>query len=189
MTEIERKWCIDSETTLSVIKENPSAIDSRARITQHYIAIDKNGNEVRVRKKHKMHERFAEYTITFKSSGDLSRVENEYQITKDIYQTLIKMSDGRFIKKRRYIIQSETAKDTATSTAPAPLIELDLFEFPRVMTIAEVEFKNVKEANAFVVPKWFGTEVTNDPNYKNKSLATETSDFKLRSYNSNLRKK
>jgi len=36
---------------------------------------------------------------------------------------------------------------------------------------AEVEFKSEDISTAFTAPDWFGKEVTEDPGYKNKSLA------------------
>jgi CYTH domain-containing protein len=37
--------------------------------------------------------------------------------------------------------------------------------------VVETEFSSEEEANAFAVPAWFGTEVTDDPYYTNAMLA------------------
>ena len=36
--------------------------------------------------------------------------------------------------------------------------------------IVEVEFKSLEDANKFIIPAWFGEEVTNNDKYKNKNL-------------------
>jgi adenylate cyclase len=39
------------------------------------------------------------------------------------------------------------------------------------MLSVEVEFKTEEESDQFVIPNWFGKEVTDDEKYKNKNLA------------------
>jgi CYTH domain-containing protein len=53
------------------------------------------------------------------------------------------------------------------------VIELDIFEGNlQGLIIAEVEFKNEKDAEEFVYPAWFrgAVDVTLDHRYKNQSL-------------------
>jgi adenylate cyclase len=38
---------------------------------------------------------------------------------------------------------------------------------------AEIEFESLAAATAFVPPGWLGRDVTDDPRYKNKRLATQ----------------
>ena len=39
------------------------------------------------------------------------------------------------------------------------------------LRVVEVEFKNKSEVDAFIPPQWFGEEVTDNKQYKNKNLA------------------
>ena len=69
--------------------------------------------------------------------------------------------DGRLIEKTRYLI-SLTDKLTA---------ELDVFHGDLApLTLVEVEFESVEEANAFTAPEWFGEDVTNDGRYHNSNM-------------------
>ncbi len=51
-------------------------------------------------------------------------------------------------------------------------MEVDVYhgELAGLVT-AECEFASPEESRRFVPPDWFGREVTNDPAYKNQSLA------------------
>ena len=53
-------------------------------------------------------------------------------------------------------------------------LELDIYHgrLEGLLT-AEVEFASVSAASAFVPPDWLGPDVTDDPRYKNKKLATD----------------
>ena len=51
-------------------------------------------------------------------------------------------------------------------------IELDIFDGELTpLTLAEVEFESVDEANAFVPPEWFGEDVTYSTEYHNSTLS------------------
>ena len=51
-------------------------------------------------------------------------------------------------------------------------IELDIFDGELApLTLAEVEFESVDEANAFVPPEWFGEDVTYSTEYHNSTLS------------------
>ena len=54
------------------------------------------------------------------------------------------------------------------------MLELDVYHgrLEGLLT-AEVEFDAVAAASAFVPPDWLGRDVTDDPRYKNKKLATD----------------
>lgn len=54
----------------------------------------------------------------------------------------------------------------------AHMAELDVFYGSLGgLIMAEVEFDSIEECDAFVPPKWFGREVTDDKRYTNHSLA------------------
>jgi adenylate cyclase len=56
---------------------------------------------------------------------------------------------------------------------PGVTIELDVYhgQLEGLIT-AEIEFASAEAAAAFRPPAWLGREITDDPGYKNKRLAT-----------------
>jgi adenylate cyclase len=148
--EIERKFLSD---------RLPDDLDKypAREIDQGYLAIT-DDVEVRLR-------RYGEQTfLTIKSGGDLARVEEEIEIDARRFEVLWPLTDGRRLEKRRSVIPSG---DGLT-------IELDVYHGSLSgLRVAEVEFDSAAAAEAFAPPAWFGREVTDDPRYKNKRLATE----------------
>jgi adenylate cyclase len=147
--EIERKFLV--EHLPDRLDEQPSR-----EIEQGYLAIT-DDVEVRLR-------RYGEDTfLTVKSSGGESRVEEEFEIEALRFDALWPLTDGRRLEKRRYRIPFG---DDLT-------IELDVYHGRLSgLRTAEVEFDTPAGAEAFVPPEWFGRELTDDPRYKNKRLAT-----------------
>lgn len=147
--EIERKF---------LVGRLPDAFDDQpsAEIEQGYLAIT-DEVEVRVR-------RYGERAfLTVKSSGDQVRVEEEIEIDARRFSALWPLTKGRRIEKRRSRIP----------TADGLTIELDVYHDQLSgLLVAEVEFGSPEAAAAFVPPDWFGRDVTDDPRYKNKRLAT-----------------
>lgn len=144
--EIERKF---------LITELPENLDSYPyhTIEQGYLSTKP---VVRVRKQDD------EYYLTYKSGGLMVREEYNLPLNARSYQHLIKKADGNIITKRRYLIP---LNDYHT-------IELDLFEgkFDGLI-MAEVEFATEEDANAFIPPSWFGTDVTFDKAYHNSTMS------------------
>ena len=100
--------------------------------------------------------------LTYKSSGMMAHLEQEMPLSLEAYKHLREKADGILITKRRYLIPLD---DTHT-------IELDLFHGQlEGVTLAEVEFASVEEANAFVPPDWFGEDVTFDRRYHNSEMS------------------
>ena len=82
-------------------------------------------------------------------------------LTKEAYEQLRPKIEGVLIAKRRYCIPLEPYT-----------IELDVFEEDLAgMILAEVEFPNIDEAEAFCPPEWFVKDVTFSPEYHNSYLA------------------
>ena len=53
-------------------------------------------------------------------------------------------------------------------------IELDIYEgIFKGLIVAEVEFESLDEANLFTPPAWFGEDISNNIEYRNKILATK----------------
>ena len=99
---------------------------------------------------------------TYKSSGMMAHQEYEVSLTLKAYEHLRKKADGILITKRRYMIPLDDAHT----------IELDLFHGQlEGITLAEVEFTSVEEANAFLAPDWFGEDVTYDSRYHNSEMS------------------
>lgn len=121
------------------------------------------------------------YYLTYKGKGLLAREEANLPLTKESYEHLIKKADGIIIKKDRYVIplsdpqfDIEQLKKSGMDTIPDSLelkIELDLFQTPSGLIMAEVEFPSVELATAFLMPDWFLEDVTNNPAYHNSNMS------------------
>lgn len=121
-----------------------------AKIEQHYISFEP---EVRARKINDSH------ILTFKSNGNLERNEIEIPITKLQFNELKEMSSGSVLKTRYFVEQEDHT------------YELDIYNNIDNLLTVEVEFKSKEDSENFSVPEWFGTEITNVKEFKNKNLA------------------
>jgi adenylate cyclase len=149
--EIERKFLVPAPP--GDLDRHPSTA-----IEQGYLAIADDGTEVRIRR------RDASATLTVKSGGGRSRVEEELEIDGRRFERLWPLTEGRRIEKRRYEIP---AGDGLT-------IELDVYDGAlEGLVVAEVEFDSEDAAERFSGPGWLGHEVTHDERYKNRRLACE----------------
>lgn len=102
------------------------------------------------------------YFLTYKSTGMMAHEEFEMPLTKESYLHLREKTDGILIKKRRYLIPLDESHT----------IELDIFKGNLDgLTLAEVEFASVEEANSFSPPEWFGKDVTYDKRYHNSEMS------------------
>lgn len=143
--EIERKFLVKK------LPENLAQYPCR-RISQAYVCTDP---VIRVRQKDE------DYILTIKGEGFLQREEFEMPLKKEQYKKLLAKAEGRSIAKDRYCIPFGEYT-----------IELDIFAPPfDPLILAEVEFASVEEANAFVVPDWFGEEVTHENEYTNAAIS------------------
>lgn len=143
--EIERKFLVKHLPSL----ENYQTI----KMLQAYVSIEP---VIRIRKENES------YVLTVKSKGGIAREEFEMNITKEEFESLLKKSEGILIEKTRYLIPLEN-----TLTA-----ELDVFHGALApLTTVEVEFSSIKEAENFIVPDWFGEDISLDYRYKNNNLA------------------
>lgn len=141
--EIERKFLIKELPDLNKFEHK--------HITQGYL----NTNPVvRVR------EDGDKYYLTYKGKGLLAREEANLPLTKEAFEHLIVKSDGKVIRKMRYLIPYKSLT-----------IELDVFEGNHApLIMAEVEFESEEQANAFTAPDWFAEEVTFDSAYQNSNM-------------------
>ena len=144
--EIERKY---------LVKTTPTNLDQyeSKKIAQGYLCTEP---VVRIRRSND------DYYMTYKGDGLMVREEYNLPLTKEAYDHLRPKIDGLLIAKTRYLIPLD-GKLTA---------ELDVFEEDLSgLTIVEVEFDSIEEANTFTAPDWFGEDVTNSGKYHNSYLS------------------
>ena len=144
--EIERKF---------LVEKLPEGYESRFPshiIEQGYLCIEP---VVRIRRQDD------KYFLTYKGQGLLAREEYNHPLSESAYNTLRTKCEGELITKTRYKIPYGIFT-----------IEMDIFEGQfSGLTLAEVEFDDEEEAKNFVVPEWFGDEVTYDPSYYNSNMS------------------
>lgn len=144
--EIERKFLV------SVLPRNLEQYPSQ-KIAQGYLC---TAPVVRIRRSDDT------YYLTYKGGGLLAREEYNLPLSKESYEHLLPKIDGLLIAKTRYLIPL-SHKLTA---------ELDIFEEELSgLTLVEVEFESVEEANSFNPPDWFGEDVTYTSTYHNSYLS------------------
>lgn len=145
--EIERKYLV------AALPDNYTSFPSRS-IEQAYLCTEP---VVRIRREDD------QYYLTYKSKGLLEREEYNLPLTQEAYRHLLPKADGMVLTKRRYRIP---IPDTRL------IIELDIFSGAyEGLCLAEVEFETREEAERFVPPDWFGTDVTFSGEYQNSRLA------------------
>ena len=146
ITEIERKYLVRR------LPDDLSKYEAK-KIAQGYLCTDP---VVRIRRSND------NYYMTYKGDGLMVREEYNLPLTREAYEHLLPKIDGLLIAKTRYLIP---LTDRLTA-------ELDVFEgVLSALTLVEVEFDSVEEANAFVPPEWFGEDVTESGKYHNSYLS------------------
>ena len=146
--EVERKF---------VVPEKPAFLADcdRKRIRQGYLAVGKNGTEVRVRQEGKR------YFLTVKSGQGETRFEEELGISRKRFASLWPLTRGRRVRKVRYFASHHDRT-----------IEVDVYRRKlKGLVTAEVEFADTESAREFEPPEWLGREVTDDQHFRNQSLA------------------
>ena len=144
--EIERKYLVRR------LPDDLSKYEA-TKIAQGYLCTDP---VVRIRRSND------NYYMTYKGDGLMVREEYNLPLTREAYEHLLPKIDGLLIAKTRYLIP---LTDRLTA-------ELDVFEgVLSALTLVEVEFDSVEEANAFVPPEWFGEDVTESGKYHNSYLS------------------
>ena len=146
--EIERKFLVAELPDLSGTQ--------KAVVRQGYLTAPDDSTELRLRQKNDT------CYLTLKGSGGIARVEREAEITREQFETFWPETAGRRVEKERY-----------TGTLPdGHVFELDIFLGDLApLRLVEVEFSSEAEARAYTPPDWFGTDVSEDKRYKNKTMA------------------
>ena len=146
--EIERKF---------LLARTPDELPAGEPIEQGYLAIADDGTEVRVR----MTPTAA--TLTVKSGDGGVRAEEELALDERQAEALWALTEGRRLVKTRRRVHDDGAE-----------IEVDEYGGAlEGLVVAEVEFDDEEASRAFEPPSWFAREVTDDPRYSNRSLATD----------------
>jgi CYTH domain-containing protein len=149
VAEIERSFVVTGEV--------PSGADRVERIEQGYIAIDRDGTEVRIRR------RGGTLTLTVKSpDAGRTRTEEEIELDETRFEHLWPLTVGRRLAKDRHLF-----------ALPGGLTaELDVYLGALAgLQVVEVEFPSQEDSDRFEIPGWFGREVTADQRYRNRELA------------------
>ena len=146
--EIERKFLVSA---------SPSADGlASSRIRQGYVAVAADGGEVRVR------DRDGACSLTVKHGTGVVRSEAETPISPELFDALWPLTHSRRVEKRRLLVPLDSGL----------VAEIDVFDGALAgLVVAEVEFPSADAAAAFAPPAWFGRDVSDEPGYKNQSLA------------------
>ena len=147
--EIERKFRLESAPP-------PEVLGVGVEIAQAYLFTHRG--ELRVRRKGQAH------IMTVKGDGQLTRSEWEISdIPQWVYDMLCTHAVGKVVRKVRYdVVEGDRT------------LSVDVFshDLEGLVTL-ECEFESEEQAHAFELPTWAegAVDVTQDPTFKNKSLA------------------
>ena len=148
--EIERKF---------LVRKMPDDLASyrHTEITQGYLASDKGGVQVRLRRAGDVP------SLTYKRGDKSAREEREIILTTDQFDALWPATRGRRLSKTRYDIPWRNVT-----------IEVDVYAGRNAgLVVAEVEFADEERCRQFVPPDWLGGDVTGKAQYSNVLLARE----------------
>lgn len=155
--EIERKFLIEyPDTEMLEAMPNCTSVD----IIQTYLRSE-DDEEVRVRQRGKEGS-FVYYLTQKRTINSMKRVEIERRLTQEEYLSLLMDADTtrRQIRKTRYCLTMNNL-----------YYEIDVYPFWKDKAIAEIELND--EKTEVIFPDFIKVikEVTDDPEYKNASLA------------------
>lgn len=146
--EIERKFLVDL-SKIELSKYHKRVIEQGYLSTNPVVRVRRDNDD---------------FYMTYKSEGQLAREEYNLPLTRDAFYHLLEKADGNIISKERFEIPYEENGKMFT-------IELDVFNGKQKgLVFAEVEYESEAEANAFVGPKWFTKDVTDDERYYNRNM-------------------
>lgn len=146
--EIERKFLVETV---------PSSLGQCAgsKLVQGFLA--DTPNEVRLRNCDDV-----DYLLTVKGGNGMMRTEVETPISREQFDVLWPMTEGRRIQKVRYQL-----------TQGDHTYFIDRFHGANEgLVIVEVEFADEQSCHKFIPEAWFGDEITGNTDYYNNRLAT-----------------
>lgn len=148
MREIERKF---------LLKRLPDRLADypHEEIEQGYLAVERGGVQVRLRKKGNVR------TLAFKRGNKSVREEREIRLSAEQFEALWPATVDRRLTKIRYDVPYGER-----------LIEVDVYTGRHDgVVVAEVEFPDEESCRDFVPPDWFGDDVTGKSRYSNIVMA------------------
>ncbi|RIX49377.1 CYTH domain-containing protein [Paenibacillus nanensis] len=154
--EIERKFLL-AEDPQALIDAEELTVQSEQRIEQTYLAMDDN-EELRVRRIADLATGEISYTHTFKRGNGLVREEVEHAISESIYQQIMAAFGFTPLTKNRI-----------TADWNGRIVEIDIYDQIK-LSVLEVEFASIEEANSFQAPDWFGEDISSQKQYSNKTV-------------------
>lgn len=154
--EIERKFLLP-QFPEALIEAGELMVRSEQRIEQTYLAMDEN-EELRVRRIADLGTGEVTYTHTFKRGNGLAREEVEYEISESIF-TQVAAAFGF----------TPLTKNRVTAEWNGRTVEIDIYDQVQ-LSVLEVEFASLEEANAFEAPAWFGEDISSQKQYSNKTV-------------------
>lgn len=143
MIEREKRWILDGEIPHNKVKDKFEIIQTYAHFNP----------DVRIRKIVKNNIEEFYHTVKYQLK-DNTREELEYKINENKYNKIFDSINKIPITKTRYVVELENGL----------CAEIDEFQDSKEKII-EVEFPTEKSMNEFVIPNWFGKELS-----KNKSF-------------------
>lgn len=157
--EIELKFLLP-EYPEQLIEGGELKVITRHSIDQTYLAIE-DGQELRVRKITDLDSGEVTFTHTFKDGKGISRKEIEYDISEGLYNQMIDAVKAIPLVKTR-----------TTAVWNGITVEIDIYTQLQ-LTVIEVEFDSLEEAESFKAPEWFGEDVSTERKYSNKTVWKE----------------
>ncbi|MBH5319966.1 CYTH domain-containing protein [Paenibacillus sp. GSMTC-2017] len=154
--EIERKFLLP-QFPKELIISGEMVVHLEQRIEQTYLAMDDN-EELRVRRIVEQPSGEISYTHTFKKGNGLVREEVEYEVSEGIYNQVVAAFGFKPL-----------TKDRVTAKWNDITVEIDNYDQIQ-LTVLEVEFSSLDEANAFQAPAWFGEDISSQKQYSNKTV-------------------
>ena len=155
--EIERKFLIEYPDT-AWLDSHPQC--ERVEIIQTYLRADE-GEEKRIRQRG-ANGNFVYFYTHKKTLSGVKRMESEHRISKEEYLRLLMEADTekRQIRKTRYCLTHDNQ-----------YFEIDIYPFWKDKAVVEIELNDENQTVVFPERLRIIKEVTNDPSYKNASLA------------------
>jgi len=146
--EIERKF---------LVRKMPQDLAGfpHAQIEQGYLALGREGVQVRLRKAgHKL-------SLTYKRDEGAARQEREIELSPEQFNVLWPATAAKRLMKTRYDVP-----------CGEHVVEIDVYHGKHEgLVVAEVEFGDERSARDFRIPDWLGKDVTGNRRYSNVLLA------------------
>ncbi|WP_028547454.1 CYTH domain-containing protein [Paenibacillus sp. UNC451MF] len=154
-TEIEKKYLLPAFPE-ALLQAQELKLISTKHIYQTYLAFS-DKEEIRVRQLVD-HEGNSTFTHTFKSGHGLVRQEIEYSISEEVYRQLLANTQLVPLEKIRTTVEHNG-------------LHYEIDEYKQInLLVVEVEFSNESAAHSFEPPAWFGRELGQEEEFRNKSL-------------------